>query len=124
MAVCQKQTSVEKKNVFASSHRHLCRHTIHIFLTASVTLIVMPCVPRTFSIPSFLSHSKLTSQLVLARHQAGRMFCGGKAVAGLCLLFVRALCLASSPRNPRTLARARKVSPFIADKKVHQSQRE
>lgn len=35
------------------------------------------------------------------------IFCGGKVVAGLCPLFVRALFLASSPRNPRTLARAR-----------------
>ena len=66
---------------------------------------------------SFLRASviTLTSQLVLARHQAGqKCFAGGKAVAGLCLLFVLALHLASSPRNPRTLARARVVLTLIS----------
>jgi hypothetical protein len=44
----------------------------NIFLTASVPAFVMPCAPRTFSIRSYLTHSKLTSQLVLARHWPAR----------------------------------------------------
>lgn len=62
----------------------LLRHTatvdlMDIYFTYFHYAFVMPCVPRTFSIPSFLSHSKLTSQLVLARHWAGQIyFAGGK----------------------------------------------
>lgn len=67
----------------------------------------MPCVPRTFSIRSFLTYSKLTSQLVLARSLAALFFCGGNKEAAKALLFVRALFLARLPRTPTRLARAR-----------------
>lgn len=86
---------------------------IHYFLTASVPLIVMPCVPRTLH--SFVPQSlRSLHNLCLHGIRPAKMFCGGKAVAGLCLLFVLALCLASSPRNPRTLARARVVLTLIS----------
>ena len=64
---------------------------------------------RTFSIPSYLSHYKLTSQLVLARSMAAFVPCGGNKEAATALLFVRALFLARLPRTPTRLARARKV---------------
>jgi len=68
---------------------------------------------RTFSIPSYLSHSKLTSQLVLARSMAALFFCGGNTEAAIALLFVRALFLARLPRTPTRLARARLVLHVI-----------
>ena len=46
-------------------------------------------------------------QKVLARSMAALFFCGGKAVAAIALLFVRALFLARLPRTPTRLARAR-----------------
>lgn len=84
-----------------------------IFLTASVPLIVMPCVLGRF-IPSCLSHYAHFTTCACTASGRPKMFCGGKVVAGLCLLFVLALCLASSPRNPRTLARARVVLTLIS----------
>ena len=68
----------------------------------------LPLVPvtlvasRTFSIPSFLSHYKLTSQLVLARSMAALFFCGGNKVAATAPLFVRALYRAWLPRTSHT----------------------
>lgn len=53
-------------------------------------------------IRSYLTHSKLTSQLVLARSLAAFIFCGGIKEAAKALLFVRALFLARLPRNPHT----------------------
>ncbi len=69
---------------------------------------------RTFSIPSYLSHSKLTSQLVLARSMAAFIPCGGNKEAAISLLFVRALFLARLPRTPTRLARARVVLTVIS----------
>jgi len=73
-----------------------------------VLFFTLPFVPvtlvasRTFSIPSFLSHYKLTSQLVLARSMAALFFCGGNKVAATAPLFVRALYRAWLPRTSHT----------------------
>jgi hypothetical protein len=92
--------------VFASSHRHRLIDE-HLFYLLPLRFCHALCASdvaflRTSVIP-------LTSQLVLARSWLAKIFCGGKAVASHAPLFVRALFLAGSPRNPRTPARARMV---------------
>ena len=72
-----------------------------LFFTLPLVAVTL-VASRTFSIPSFLSHYKLTSQLVLARSLAALFFCGGNKEAAKALLFVRALFLARLPRNPHT----------------------
>lgn len=83
------------------------------FSTASVHLLSCLVYLGRF-IPSCLSHYAHFTTCACTASGRPEMFCGGKAVAGLCLLFVLALCLASSPRNPRTLARARVVLTLIS----------
>jgi hypothetical protein len=75
---------------------------MNIYFTYFHYVPVTLVASRTFSIPSCLSHSKLTSQLVLARPPLAKIFCGGTEVASGVQLFVRALFLARLPRNPHT----------------------
>ena len=98
---------------FASAHSHFCRHAFHYFFNCFRSAY---CHALCTSDASFLRTSVISSLHNLCLHgiRPAEMFCGGKVVAGLCLLFVLALCLASSPRNPRTLARARVVLTLIS----------
>lgn len=79
-----------------------CRHTFPIFLNASASLIVMPCVPRTFSIRSCLTHCKLTSQLVpvtaLARTD---FFLGESAVCAPACFLSAPWPAGTGPQTPR-----------------------
>jgi hypothetical protein len=101
---------MKRKWCFVFTHRHLCRHTIHIFLTASVLAFVMPCAPRTCLIIFYSLRGDgqtLTSHLVLARSWPAFIPCGGSKEAGHAQLFVRAFIRARLPRTPTRLARAR-----------------
>jgi hypothetical protein len=80
---------------------------MNIYFTRFHYVPVTLVATRTFSIPSFLSYYKLTSQLVLARSAAALFFCGRDSGGGLAPLFVLAFFLASSARTHHTLARAR-----------------
>ena len=72
-----------------------------------VLFFTLPFVPvtlvasRTFSIPSFLSHYKLTSQLVLARSMAALFFCGATAVAAMPLVRARLVPRRLAPHAPQ-----------------------
>ena len=80
---CCKATDENVLWSFALHHHHLCRHTIRGFCKKPHYAFVMPCVPRTlhsfgqsFLLPSVIA---LASQLVLARHQAGRNILRGES---------------------------------------------
>lgn len=55
---------------------------------------------RTFSIPSFLTHYKLTSQLVLARSAAALKSCGAQVVAALPIVRARLVPRSLAPQAP------------------------
>ena len=72
---------------------------------------------RTFSIPSCLSHSKLTSQLVLARSTAALFFCGATAVAALSIVRARLIPHSLAPQAPvRLLGRACRLTAICIDR--------
>lgn len=100
VAVCQSKLQLKRKMC-------LLRHTatvdlMNIYFTYFHYAFVMPCVPRTFSIPSFLSHSKLTSQLVLARSVAAFVPCGGNKEAATAPIVRARLVPRLAPPHPHT----------------------
>jgi hypothetical protein len=101
MAVSKSKLQLKNKKVFAFPHRHFLLTHIPYFFNCFRSAFVMPCVPRTFSIRSYLTHSKLTSQLVpvtvLARAD---FFLGESEERAPALFFVRALYGRAGPPDP------------------------
>jgi hypothetical protein len=78
----------------------------HFYFTRFHYVPVTLVASRTFSIPSCLSHSKLTSQLVLARSMAAFIFCGGNKVAAMPLVRARLVPRRLPPQPPYACAGA------------------
>jgi hypothetical protein len=102
---CCKATDENSLKVFCFAPQPRLKYWILFFTLPLVPVTLV--ASRTFSIPSCLSHCKLTSQLVLARSPLAKIICGAQAVASGSHCSCAPYTSQPRPASPSTAARAR-----------------